>query len=133
MKIGQLVVMWPLIKRAASPYEAPDYWREPVPGHVPMHMARNMIRTDPTLTLQERLALYNMLNAAGAQSGKGKTGLVSTGDFARAAVGAAAGGGVGWATGKLLGALLGITPKSQRRLRDVGALGGILRATGIWR
>lgn len=77
---------------------------------------------------QKALAITVIQEAAGDKP----HGLVTTSDLVRGAVGLGLGYTAGSLFGKVLGAVGTLPPTTQKTLARVGAIGGLLRATGIW-
>lgn len=88
------------------------------------------ILEDQSLSMGEKGDVLNHLSLAEMQGGRG--GLVSTPDLVRAGVGYWGGKAAGGVAGKVLAAM-GVIPEGSRKtLGRMGAIGGLLRATGIW-
>ena len=79
-----------------------------------------------------RLRTVGRVDKAQTQSDKPR-GLVTTGDLMRGAIGA----GLGYLGAKLFGKVLGLgfslPPTAQKRINQVGVIGGILGNTGVLR
>ena len=93
-------------------------------------IAATTLINDEGLTPAQKAVTLDMLAKATSKSpGFGFT----TNDLVRAGIGAGLGYGAATVTGKILGAVFGLSPSSQRKLSNIGAVGGLLRATNIWR
>ena len=91
----------------------------------------NIIMNDPVMSPYEKaVAMQSVANAL-AQSDK--KGMFTVGDLVRGAIGAGLGYGGARVAGKLLGFSFGLSPSAQKRLGQIGAIGGLLGNTGILR
>lgn len=85
--------------------------------------------SDPTLSpMQKTLAMQIIRNAR-----KDESPLITTEDIVKGAIGAGLGYGAARVTGSVLGSIFGLSAENQTTLARIGALGGALRNTGIWR
>lgn len=91
-------------------------------------VAAGTVMSDPTLTpVQKALGMQIVADAAK------ETGFYfTTPDLVRAGIGAGMGYGAAYVTGKAMGAVFGMSPDAQKSMSRLGALGGLLRATGVW-
>ena len=93
--------------------------------------SKRLLASDPTLSSAQRMQVMTVLNSAEQQE-PGYRGLISSRDILRAGVGA----GIGYAGAKALagvvGRAVGLPPHLQSRAAQLGAIGGALRATGVW-
>lgn len=91
--------------------------------------AAETIVNDKAMSPAQRAYALQLVNNAAKEKG----GLFSTGDLVRAGVGAGLGYGAASLTGKTLGLVFGMSGPAQKTLARAGALGGLLRATGVWK
>lgn len=87
------------------------------------------IQNDPTLNPYERAFLQKVTLDAARQK---QSYLITTPDLIRAAAGAGLGYLAGSVVGKGLSFIFNLPPATQRAVARTGAVGGVLRATGIW-
>ncbi len=88
-----------------------------------------LILADTQLSpIQKTLALQIMNDAS-----KDRGGFFDTRALVNAAVGAGLGYGAALLTGKILGSVFSIDPIHTKNLAEMGAVGGLLRATRIWK
>lgn len=92
---------------------------------------QNIIMADPILSPYEKAVAVQSVANALEQSDK--QGLFTVGDLVRGAIGAGLGYGGARLAGTLLGRTFGLSPNVQKRIGQVGAVGGILANTGILR
>lgn len=107
------------------PFGKQSDYISPFPG------TQNIILADPNLSAYEKAVAIQTVQNALSQSDK--RGLFTVGDLVRGAIGAGLGYAGAGLAGKLLGFAFGLSPKSQKRLRQVGTVGGILANTGVLR
>lgn len=87
------------------------------------------ILSDPTLDPLSKAQGVVIVNEA---ANGNKKGLFTTGDLVRGAVMAGFGYLGGVTVGKALGTLFGLPNKAQKRLAQAGAVGAVLKSTGVW-
>lgn len=92
--------------------------------------AKQLIKEDMGLSPVQRLQVSQLVEDAEKESDM--SGLISTGDIIKAGLGAGIGFGGAYVTGKVLGTVFGLPSNVQKRMAQVGAIGGALRATGVW-
>jgi hypothetical protein len=94
----------------------------------PVNQAISTVLTDTGLnTVQRVLAI----KAIGEAAQKKQDSLITSADLVRGAVGAGVGYGVATMFGKTLGAVFGLPAQTQRRLSQMGAVGGLLNGIGV--
>mgnify|MGYP000871629642 CR=1 FL=1 len=99
-------------------------------GYNPVVSAITLAQDASLTPAQKAIAVQMLADATRrSQSSFGFT----TPDLIRAGIGAGLGYGAAKVTGKVLGAVFGLAPESQKQLSTIGAVGGLLRATGVWR
>lgn len=91
---------------------------------------KQMVENDPTLGVTQRAHAMQLINEAAAGR---KTGLISAGDIARAAVGMGLGGATGYLAGKALAGFFNLSAGTRKRLTQIGMLAGLLKNTGVIR
>jgi len=91
--------------------------------------ALDTILRDTTLDPVQKALGVTIINEAMDNKSNG---LFSTTDLIRGAWGAGLGLGAGIVVGKTMGAFFSLPKKSQNILAGAGALGGLLKATGVW-
>ena len=94
-------------------------------------VAAGTLITDPILNPAEKATAFRTL--AGAMQSRNDQGLITTGDLVRGAMGAGLGYAAGSLVGRTMGAVFGAPPELQQTLGRIGLVGGLLRASGIWR
>lgn len=87
------------------------------------------VLSDPTLDPVARAQGVVLINEAARGEPRA---IITTGDLVRGAVGLGLGYSGGLMTGKVLGGFFSLPGRTQKRLAQAGALGGLLRATGVW-
>lgn len=92
--------------------------------------AKHVIASDAVLSPIGKLKAMSLVDEA--ERGSEAPGMFTTVDLVRAGIAGGLGYGGGALTGKALGAVFGMPPKTQKRLAQAGAVGAILKATGIW-
>lgn len=120
--------MYALGKQAAFSYNEdlfPDRG-----GHINTGTAISTVMSDPTLDPVQKAQGLIIVNKAAENESRG---LITTGDVIRGAVGAGLGLGAGVIAGKSLGALFTLPANTQKVLAGTGAVGGLLKATGVWK
>lgn len=117
-----------LNKESASTFGADPVFKNR--SHISVNSSIDTIMADPTLSPLQKAIGVDILDKADQAGRKG--GLITTGDIVSGAVGAGLGYGAGLATGKVMGTVFGLPKATQKRLAQAGALGGLLRMTGIW-
>jgi hypothetical protein len=90
--------------------------------------AMNTVLVDPGLDIAQRAIAINALSNAAKNQDRG---LISTGDLVRGAIGTGIGYAAGTLLGKTLGAVFSLPASTQRRLSQIGAVGGLVNALGI--
>jgi 2'-5' RNA ligase len=90
--------------------------------------AAQTVLDDPWLDPVGRALALHVISEA---QNRKKSPLISTGDLVHAAVGAGLCYAAGNVAGRVMGAIFGLPPELQQRAAQMGALGGILKATGI--
>jgi hypothetical protein len=136
MTRGDAVILADLCKSASltgyhdlGPIPTPQYGAAGGFG-TPVHTSIGEIARDPYLNPFQKARAATILQ--GANDTGGRTGVVSKGDIARAAVGY----GVGYAAGTLFaktvdGIFGGLSHKTRKRLSQVGGVAGLLKNTGV--
>ena len=99
-----------------------------------VNTAIGQIARDNFLTTSEKNDMIRVLNMSSAQSSNPVSGLLSTRDVVRGAIGA----GVGSIAAKYIGTVVGgafggLSPSTLNRVQNAGAVAGMLRGSGIWR
>ncbi len=117
-----------LQRRTASPYlpEGDRYLAETA-----YHIVDKapLVLADSNLSpIQKTLALQIMNDAS-----KDKGGFFDTKSLVNAAVGAGLGYGAALVTGKIMSSIFSIDPSHTKQLAEMGAIGGLLKATRIWK
>lgn len=92
--------------------------------------AAQTLAMDSSLSPVQKAIAINMVREASKD--KGGIGFTTT-DLVRAGIGAGLGYGAAAITGKTLGSVFGLNPKTQKTLARIGAVGGLLKATGVWK
>lgn len=93
-------------------------------------MSAHVVLTDPSLSMSQRAIAVDIISQANRRTPSfGFT----TGDLIHGAIGAGLGYGAAALTGKILGSVFSLSPQAQSRLSAAGAVGGLLKATGIWK
>lgn len=88
-----------------------------------------LILADSALSpIQKTLALQIMNDAS-----KDTRGFFDTRSLVNAAVGAGLGYGAALITGKIMSSIFNIDPSKTQQLAEMGAIGGLLKATKIWK
>jgi 2'-5' RNA ligase len=126
--VGELVDLQPGdMGPSASPHMVGGFSPYTSNHHTSVAAAANSVMADVTLNPMEKARALYAIDLA--DSGNDFRGLVTTPDLIRGAIGA----GMGAMAGRVLGALGGLPSATQSRMARVGAVGGLLRATGLWR
>lgn len=98
--------------------------------YAPLPSAMAVVSDTSLSPLQKTLALQSIRLASEKANNRG---LFSTEDLVHGFVGAGLGYAAATVTGKVLGSVFGLSQDHQSQLANIGAIGGLLKSTGIWR
>lgn len=92
--------------------------------------AARVVIQDPTLSPTQKTILMESIAAADQMTGFPKA--FTTGDLAKGLIYAGLGAGAANISARAAGAVFGLPKKYRGPATAAGALGGVLRATGVW-
>jgi hypothetical protein len=90
--------------------------------HISLAAAANTVLADPTMDPVQKATAFHILAQAGDDQPRG---LITPSDLVRGAVNSGLGYAAAGAVGKMMGALFGMREGTQRRLAQMGAVGGL--------
>jgi hypothetical protein len=111
-----------IVKQALEPTDSGLFNIKPIP----VDSFNRAVLTDPYASLGLQTATVGLVEAA--NQSRGNSGLINPYDIARIGMGMGAGLTQAYLGGRVLGALAGLTPKSQQLLQQTGMYAGALKA-----
>ena len=95
---------------------------------IPIMSTKMLIMSDPNIRIEDKAEILSYIDES---AGGRKAGLLSSNNMLRAGLGA----GLGWAgaglASRVVGSIFGISEESKKRLKDMGAIAGLLYGSGV--